>query len=193
MSQRSGADAGDLVSEVLTPLAPSGLSHVTLTGGSNAVEQAIFAAMVERGQDPRFSVMGFTGSNHGNSLALTQFAHPNMSLQLGWPSIKYPESVAQEAEILEQIRTTLQEKRDASSPVAAIVIEPTNAQSGHVASKGFLRELLKLAQEAEAALIVDEAGTGCGASGAGFWQSTGEADYVTFGRRTQVSGYFSKD
>ena len=49
MSQRSGADAGDLVSEVLTPLAPSGLSHVTLTGGSNAVEQAIFAAMVERG------------------------------------------------------------------------------------------------------------------------------------------------
>ena len=116
-----------MVQEVLTPLAPAGLSHVTLTSGSNAVEQAIFAAMQERGSDPRFSVMGFTGSNHGNSLALTQFAHPNMSLQLGWPSMTYPESTAQEAEILESIKSTLSSKSEASEPVAAIVIEPTNA------------------------------------------------------------------
>ena len=175
------------------PLAPGGLSHVTLTGGSNAVEQAIFAAMQERGSDPRFSVMGFNGSNHGNSLALTQFAHPTMSLQLGWPSIRYPESSTQESEILDEVRSTLQSKREASSPVAAILIEPTNAQSGHVASAGFIRELMKLARENDAALIVDEQGTGCGASGAGFWQSNQSADYVTFGRRTQVSGYFSKD
>ena len=56
-----------------------------------------------------------------------------------------------------------------------------------------MRELVKLAHQAGAALIVDEAGTGCGASGAGFWQFQGEADYVTFGRRTQVAGYYSKD
>lgn len=37
-SERSGADVGDLVQEVLMPLAPTGLSHVTLTGGSSAVE-----------------------------------------------------------------------------------------------------------------------------------------------------------
>ena len=91
------------------------------------------------------------------------------------------------------MRSTLQSKREASSPVAAILIEPTNAQSGHVASAGFIRELMKLARENDAALIVDEQGTGCGASGAGFWQSNQSADYVTFGRRTQVSGYFSKD
>ena len=89
------------------PLAPKGLSSVTLTGGSNAVEQAIFAAMQERGSDVRLSVMGFNGSNHGNSLALTQFAHPSMSLQLGWPSIEYPESAAHEAQILEKIKQTL--------------------------------------------------------------------------------------
>ena len=63
------------------------------------------------------------------------------------------------------------------------MIEPTNAQSGHVASSGFIRELAKLAKDVDAALIVDEAGTGCGASGLGFWQNSEEADYVTFGRR----------
>jgi 4-aminobutyrate aminotransferase-like enzyme len=116
-----------------------------------------------------------------------------MSLQLGWPSVRYPESSAQESEILDQVRSTLQQKREASEPVAAILIEPTNAQTGHVASANFVRELMKLAGESEAALIVDEQGTGCGASGAGFWQNNQAADYVTFGRRTQVAGYFSKD
>ena len=130
------------------------------------------------------TAMGFAGSNHGNSLVLTQFAHPGMSLNLGWPSVAYPESVADEASILESIKSTLASKRDAGQPVAAIVIEPTNAQSGHVASAGFMRELVGLARDAEAALIVDEAGTGCGASGAGFWQYSGDADYVTFGKRT---------
>jgi len=56
-----------------------------------------------------------------------------------------------------------------------------------------MKELVSLAKEAEAALIVDEAGTGVGASGEGFWQYDGPADYVTFGRRTQVAGYFSRE
>jgi L-lysine 6-transaminase len=192
-SERSGADAGDVAQAIFEKIAPKGLQAVTLARGSNAVEQAIFAAMQERGSDPRFSAMGFTGSHHGNSLALTQFAHPQMSLDLGWPSVAYPESAAQEAQVLDSIKETLAAKRSADSPVAAIVIEPTNAQSGHVASDSFMNELVSLAREAEAALIVDEAGTGCGASGEGFWQYNGAADYVTFGKRTQVAGYFSKD
>ena len=82
--------------------------------------------MRERGSDARFSALGFEGSHHGNSLALAQFAHPSMSLQLGWPSAKYPESAGQEAEILEGVRSAIAAKRDEASPVAAIVIEPTN-------------------------------------------------------------------
>lgn len=77
--------------------------------------------------------------------------------------------------------------------MAAIVIEPTNGSSGHVASAGFMKELAGLAREADAALIVDEAGTGIGASGEGFWQYGGPADYVTFGKRSQVSGFFSTE
>jgi len=126
-AERAAADTGDLAQAVFEPLAPGDLQAVTLTGNSSDVEAAIFAAMQERGADPRFSALGFTGSNHGNSLVLTQFAHPSMSLDLGWPSIAYPESMAQEAEALDSIRKALGAKKDAGAPVAAIVIEPTNA------------------------------------------------------------------
>jgi 4-aminobutyrate aminotransferase-like enzyme len=48
-----------------------------------------------------------------------------------------------------------------------------------------------LAHESNADLIVDETNTGCGATGTGFWAYTGsQADYVTFGKRTQASGFF---
>ena len=95
-ASRVDGDFADRVSDALDSVAPRDLPAVTLTGKGNAVEQAIFAAMRERGDD-RMSALGFEGSFHGNSLALTQFAHPGMSLQLGWPSVKYPESAAQEA------------------------------------------------------------------------------------------------
>lgn len=149
--------------------------------------------MRERGADPRFSALGFEGSHHGNSLVLTQFAHPKMSLQMGWPSVKYPESAAAESQILESIRQAITAKRNESSPVAAIVIEPTNYQSGYVASDSFMKELVSISREAEAALIVDEQATGCGSTGAGFWQYSGKADFVVFGKRMQVNGYFSAE
>ena len=137
-SDRVDGDFADRASDALDSVAPRGLPNVTFTGANNAVEQAIFAAMRERGADERFSALGFEGSHHGNSLALAQFAHPSMSLQLGWPSAKYPESSAQEGQILESIRSAIAQKREASSPVAAIVIEPTNYQSGYVASDSFM-------------------------------------------------------
>jgi len=40
--------------------------------------------------------------------------------------------------------------------VAAIVIEPTNYKTGHVASDSFMQELVRIARESDAALIVDE-------------------------------------
>jgi 4-aminobutyrate aminotransferase-like enzyme len=39
---------------------------------------------------------------------------------------------------------------------------------------------------------VDETNTGCGATGNGFWAYGGNAaDYTTFGKRMQATGYFS--
>jgi len=192
-SSHVDGDFADRAGDALDSVAPRGLSNVTFTGPNNAVEQAIFAAMRERGSDARLSALGFEGSHHGNSLVLTQFSHPKMSLQLGWPSVQYPESAAQEAEILEGIRSAIAQKHDDSSPVAAIVIEPTNYQSGYVASANFMNELGSIARESEAALIVDEQATCCGATGEGFWQSGAKADYVVFGKRMQVNGYFSAE
>ena len=64
-------DYADRVGDALDSVAPRDLPCVTLTAASEGVEQAIFAAMRERGSDPRMTALGFEGSNHGNSLALT--------------------------------------------------------------------------------------------------------------------------
>ena len=71
------------------------------------------------------------------------------------------------------------------------MIEPTNAQTGYTASDSFISELASLARENDAALVVDETNTCLGATGKGFWQYSGKADYVAFGKRMQVSGFFS--
>ena len=75
-SLRVDNDYADRASDILDDIAPQGLPAITFAEKSNAVEQAIFAAMSERGADARSSVLGFEGSFHGNSLALTQFSHP---------------------------------------------------------------------------------------------------------------------
>ena len=60
-------------------------------------------------------------------------------------------------------------------------------------SRSLIDQIGKIAHEFEAALIVDETNTGCGATGNGFWAYGGSAaDYVTFGKRTQVTGYFKQ-
>ena len=82
------------------------------------------------------------------------------------------------------------ERRASNNIVAAIVIEPTQQTTGYVASDEFMNALRSIADDFEAALIVDETSTGCGASGKGFWQSNVKADYVVFGKRTQATGYF---
>ncbi len=69
-SSRVDGDFADRASDALDSVAPQGLSNITFTGPNNAVEQAIFAAMRERGSDARLSALGFEGSHHGNSLAL---------------------------------------------------------------------------------------------------------------------------
>ena len=83
-SERPGRDLINLIGDVLEPHAPNGLSAVTLTTQSNAVEQAVSDAIQERGSDPSTAVLGFTGSSHGASLALAQFGTENNSSSFGW-------------------------------------------------------------------------------------------------------------
>lgn len=66
---------------------------------------------------------------------------------------------------MEQVKNNLNDKRSSGQPVAAVLIEPTQQQTGYVASNEFLSELRRVAHEHEAALIIDETSTGCAASG----------------------------
>jgi 4-aminobutyrate aminotransferase-like enzyme len=55
-----------------------------------------------------------------------------------------------------------------------------------------LKELRSITKDNESALIVDASETGCGATGKSFWGYTGpEPDYLVFGKRTQVEGFYS--
>jgi len=75
---------------------------------------------------------------------------------------------------------------------AVVMIEPVNWQTGALMSSSLISAIGEIAHENEALLLVDETNSGCGATGKGFWAYDGvEADYVTFGKRTQATGYFS--
>jgi 4-aminobutyrate aminotransferase-like enzyme len=94
-------------------------------------------------------------------------------MSLGWPTISYPSSAQAEEQSLSAAKRALDQKKEQGNPVAAIIIEPTNSSTGHVASAAFISQLRSLAHDYEAALIVDETNTGCGATGKGFWQHQG--------------------
>ena len=86
------------VQKAFSSIQPQHLNTVTLTGGRNATEHAILDAFKVRGGNTRnLTVLGFTGANHGHGIAMQQFAHPNMSLSLGWPSLNYPTSSGQDS------------------------------------------------------------------------------------------------
>lgn len=138
--------------------------------------------MANRGHGKRSSVVGFTNTASEDSIA-----------SFGWPMLNFPTSAGEESQALEAVRSALHAQKEAGCPAAAIVIEPTASKSGHVVSSEFLSQLHRLGAENDAALIVDETSSGCGASGQGFWQYNGPAHYVTFGKRTQVAGFMAAD
>lgn len=142
--------------------------------------------MIERSQDRNngWSALYFDGSTHGSPLTLG-------GCICRWPTASFPTNANDESQSLEQVRTQMKEKSQSASPCAALVIEPTQQSSGHTATNDFIKNLKSIANDFEAALIVDETGSGVHASGHGFWQYNGPADYVSFGNRTQASGYFS--
>ena len=177
-------DLTGLLHKAMDQYAPEGLSAVTFTRGGQGVEKAILTAMAERGPG-KWSALGFAGSTHGNhtSFALSGFRGSPKLPSLNWPTLAYPTS-QNESAVLENVRSTLQSQRSSGSPVAAVVVEPMQSTTGHVASERFLSELHGVSAESEAALIVDATETGCGATGRGFWGFNGTADYLVFGKRT---------
>ena len=132
-------------------------------------------------------VISFSGSKHG----VNSFAWTDAGLKaLGWPQVPYPVDDSSEEFSLEELESAL-----SSGGVAAVVLEPMNTSSGHSCSPDFASEVSTLARQSDAAFIVDEANTGCGATGSYWgsdkWGLESGIDYLAFGNRTQIAGFYS--
>jgi 4-aminobutyrate aminotransferase-like enzyme len=101
--------------------------------------------MAERGPG-KWSALGFAGSTHGNhtSFSLSGFRGSPKLPGLNWPTLPYP-TVQNESSVLENVRSSLRSQRSSGSPVAAVVIEPMQSTTGHVATDRFLTELRSVA------------------------------------------------
>lgn len=116
-SHASDKDLTDKVKKALGPVAPGLLQAITLTGARNATEQAVMHALSARG-DQNSSVLGFSGSCHGDGMKMSAKA-------LSWPTVSYPQSSADEARALDEVQSAVN-----ASAVKAVVVEPIHSASG---------------------------------------------------------------
>jgi L-lysine 6-transaminase len=197
--------------------APADMPHYFfIAGGAPAVENALKVAFdwkvrknFAKGytQEVGHKIMHFKEAFHGRlgySVSLTNTADPRKYMyfprHLDWPRIENPKlrfpvtsEVLAEVEQAERRAVAQMEAafRDNKDEIAAIIIEPIQAEGGenHFRPE-FFHELRRLADEHEALLIFDEIQTGAGMSGT-FWagEQTGvKPDLIIFGKKLQVCG-----
>lgn len=143
----------------------------------------------------RFTALGFRGANHGikSSFINNHFRGDKKVPTFDWPLIDYPKNQSDESRALEDTLKQLKQSRHDGTPVAAIVVSPLHAFKGTAASQEFIDELGKLAREAGAAMVIDATSTNAGASGKNFWGVNADtADYLVFGRRSYVEGFYCR-
>ena len=144
------------LAELLVSIAPRGLAKCfRATGGSEAVDLALQAAMLHTG---RGKFLSLDGSYHGNSLAGLSIGAGSReklpNLLRGCDHVKPP----LDGRALERIERRLK-KRD----VAAFVMEPISMNLGVlVPQPGFLPELQRLCRRYGTLLVMDEVATGFG-------------------------------
>jgi L-lysine 6-transaminase len=195
---------------------PSYLPHAFfVAGGALGVENALKAAMdwkvrrnLRRGltEERGHRIIHFREAFHGRTgytLSMTNTADPRKYqyfAKFDWPRIdnpklRFPVSDAElervrraEVQALEQIKTAFRGHRD---DIAAVIIEPIQAEGGDNHFRGeFLAALKVLAHENDALLIFDEVQSGVGLTGR-FWAHEHfgvEPDLLAFGKKMQICG-----
>lgn len=154
-------------------------------------------------------IISFDGAFHGRGLGPMSATHSKLIHKADlpafpWPSVPYPtnlwpldrhadENARREAESLSALERTLDAYK---GRVAAVLIEPVQAEGGdRHASAAFYRGVQALAEQAGAALILDEVQTGCGLTGR-LWAHERfglprPPELVTFGKKMQMGGFFA--
>lgn len=211
----------DLVERTLMRIAPPGMTKlVTVTTGSEAVENAIKAAFIRHARERRKGaapsdaelaacmendqrsanaqkVVSFDGAFHGRSLGALSLTRSKAIHKLdfpafAWPKVRFPAQGAAEARSLEELEATL---RAGMGNIAAVIVEPIQGEGGdRHASVEFFTTIRRLTRTYDAAFIVDEVQT-CGGTTGTFWAHEAWAladppDIVTFSKKMQLGGYY---
>eukprot|EP00041_Stephanoeca_diplocostata_P025965 m.692243 g.692243 ORF g.692243 m.692243 type:complete len:522 (+) comp22861_c2_seq1:609-2174(+) len=157
---------------------------------------------------PKWSILSFDGAFHGRtfgalSCTRSQEIHKLDVAQLDWPVAPFPQmqypleehAIANAAEVQRCLDATREVLRQNKGNVAAMIIEPIQAEGGdRHAPAEFFQQLRQMALDEDVVFIVDEVQTGCGASGAfwahSWWNLETPPDIVTFGKKSQIAGYY---
>lgn len=157
---------------------------------------------------PELSILSFRSGFHGRlfgSLSTTR-SKPIHKLdipafdwpQAPFPHLRYPlgkyhrENAEEEARCLAETERIIQTFHH---PVAAIIIEPIQAEGGdNHASPDFFRSLREITTRNNVLFIVDEVQTGVGATGKFWahehWNLSTPPDIVTFSKKAQAAGWY---
>ena len=179
-------------------------------GGAPADDAERAAAMLNRqARANGMKVLSFEGAFHGRSLGALSATRSKVVHKLDFPAFDWPvlpfpankfpleahaeENRAREAEVLAQVEAVL-----ASQDVAAVMVEPIQGEGGdRHASAAFFHGLRRLTTQYGTAFIVDEVQTGGGATGRFWaheaWDLPEPPDLVTFSKKMQIGGYFSRE
>ncbi|SCV71232.1 BQ2448_2820 [Microbotryum intermedium] len=162
---------------------------------------------------PQLTAMSFTTAFHGRllgSLSLTRSKaiHKLDIPAFDWPAVPFPllkyplseyasENAETEARALAQVEATIVEQKKIGRDVAALIVEPIQAEGGdNHASPGFFNALRTLTKEHGVYMIVDEVQTGVGATGSFWahekWNLDTPPDFVTFSKKMQAAGFYHR-
>ncbi|XP_065898677.1 4-aminobutyrate aminotransferase, mitochondrial-like [Dysidea avara] len=160
---------------------------------------------------PDLSVLSFNGSLHGRTIGVLSTTHTKPIHKLDipafdwpiapFPQLKYPvedhvtENKAEEQSCLQRVEELIEEYNSRGKHVAAMIVEPIQSEGGdNHASPQFFRELQQICKRNDMEMIVDEVQTGMGSTGNMWahekWGLDEPPDYVTFGKKMQLGGYF---
>lgn len=157
---------------------------------------------------PPLSILSFRSAFHGRlfgSLSTTR-SKPIHKLDIpafDWPQAPFPhllyplesharENAEEEARCLAETESLIQ---NFHHPVAAIIVEPIQAEGGdNHASPAFFRSLREITARKNVLFIVDEVQTGIGSTGKFWahehWDLASPPDMVTFSKKAQAAGWY---
>eukprot|EP00922_Rhytidocystis_sp_ex-Travisia-forbesii_P065389 GHVS01097166.1.p1 GENE.GHVS01097166.1~~GHVS01097166.1.p1 ORF type:complete len:500 (+),score=74.55 GHVS01097166.1:158-1657(+) len=159
---------------------------------------------------PNFSVMSFEGGFHGRTMGAlsctrSKYIHKMDIPAFKWPCAPFPhlrypleqfteENAAEEKRCLAAVEEII-EKHEKTSPVAALIVEPIQAEGGdNHASVGFFRGLREIAKRRFVTFIVDEVQTGLWSTGYMWaheaWKLDTPPDIMTFSKKCQLAGFY---